>query len=269
MSRAGGVFTVPEGDEPRAVGFPLGEVVAFTRRAPDKDGDANEDAAAVVAAEVGGLLLVADGMGGRSAGRRASRLVVETVAERVARAEGAGQALRHAVLDGIEAANAAVRELGLGAGATVAAIALSGGNARAFHVGDAVVMHVGQRGLLKAVTVPHSPTGYGVEAGLLDVDEAMVHEERHLVLNYVGHEGMRIEVGAKVGVASRDTLLVASDGLADNLTPEEIVATARKGPLLEAGQRLAGRARSRMAGRSEAAPSKPDDLTFLLFRPRR
>ena len=115
----------------------------------------------------------------------------------------------------------------------------------------------------------HSPTGYAMEAGLLDEAAALRHEERHLVLNYVGQETMRIEVGACVRVAPHDTLLVASDGLADNLTLEEIVATVRKGPLYGAADRLAELARRRMTQPSGGAPSKPDDLTFLLYRPHR
>lgn len=258
---------VPETERVQRVPFPLGELVAYTCAGPDKA--ENEDAAAVLAWDGAGLLVVADGMGGQNAGRRASRCTLDAITETVRAAGVEGTALRHALLDGIEAANQAVRELALGAGSTVAAIALREGAARALHVGDSFALHVGQRGRVKMLTVSHSPTGYAVEAGLLDAEEALQHEERHLVLNYVGHEGMRVEVGTPLMVAPRDTLLVASDGLSDNLTPEEIVSTVRKGSLLEAGQRLARLARERMTHPEEGAPSKPDDLTFLLFRPTR
>jgi hypothetical protein len=77
---------------------------------------------------------------------------------------------------------------------------------------------------------------------------------------------MRIEVGGSIRVAPRDTLVVASDGLADNLTVDEIVGHVRQGPLLGAGVALAEHARRRMERPEPEEPSKPDDLTFLLYR---
>jgi serine/threonine protein phosphatase PrpC len=77
---------------------------------------------------------------------------------------------------------------------------------------------------------------------------------------------MRIEVGMPVEFAEHDTLLVASDGLADNLSTSEIVELIRKGPLEKAGSDIANLARERMREPLGEAPSKPDDLTFLLFR---
>ena len=46
----------------------------------------------------------------------------------------------------------------------------------------------------------------------------------------------------------------------------EIVECVRKGPLAEASRRLATMARERMEGGGEGEPSKPDDLTFAIFR---
>jgi serine/threonine protein phosphatase PrpC len=69
-------------------------------------------------------------------------------------------------------------------------------------------------------------------------------------------------------LAARDTVLLASDGLFDNLYIDEIVATIRSGPLTAAADRLVQRAQSRMSGADAAdQPCKPDDLTIVLFRP--
>lgn len=258
---------IVESEAPMRWKLPWGEVVAYTRCSPERE--PNEDRAAVLSTPHGALLLAIDGMGGQSAGHVASQLTLERVLERARDAEPTKSALRHAVLDGIEAANRAVMDMGLGAGATLAAITVHEGHARTVHVGDAYALHVGQRGRVKSQTVSHSPTGYGVEAGLLDEAEAMVHEERHLVLNYVGHEGLRIEVGPSLPLAARDTLLVASDGLTDNLTQDEIVAIVRKGSLMSAAEVLFTTARERMRAPRPEQPSKPDDLTFVLCRPTR
>ena len=107
-----------------------------------------------------------------------------------------------------------------------------------------------------------------VQSGLLDEQEALHHDERHIVSNVVGAVDMRIEIGPEVELARRDTLLLATDGLLDNLTPEEIVEMVRKGPLGPAARRLAAVARARMERPEGGRPSKPDDLTFVLFRRR-
>ena len=78
---------------------------------------------------------------------------------------------------------------------------------------------------------------------------------------------MRIEIGSRTALAIRDTVLLASDGLFDNLHFEEIIAYIRKGPLPEAAQRIVDHARKRMEDPGDGMPSKPDDLTFVIFRP--
>ncbi len=174
--------------------------------------------------------------------------------------------MRDAILTGIERANQRILELGLGAATTLALAEIDNGIVRPYHVGDSLVLIVGQRGKIKRQAIAHSPVGMAVEAGLLDERDAMHHEERHIVNNVVGTEQMRIEVGAPWKMARRDTLLLASDGLTDNLYMEEIIDICRKGPLDRAVRRLAERARERMFRPAEGLPSKPDDLTILAYR---
>jgi serine/threonine protein phosphatase PrpC len=125
---------------------------------------------------------------------------------------------------------------------------------------------VGQRGRIKFQTIAHSPTGFAVEAGFLGESEALFHAERHVVSNFIGNNEMRIEVGAPVALAKCDTLLIASDGLTDNVRIDEIVEKIRKGPIGDALDQLAQVARARMLGVDSRQPSKPDDLTVLLMR---
>ena len=135
-----------------------------------------------------------------------------------------------------------------------------------YHVGDSVILVIGQRGKIKLQTIPHSPVGYAVEAGLLDEHEAMHHEDRHLIFNMLGSPDMRIEVGSTLELAPLETVLVASDGLADNVHTAEIVDILRKGPLDEATRALVALARARMLERTEHQPHKPDDLTVVVWR---
>ena len=174
--------------------------------------------------------------------------------------------LRAAILNGIEAANQAVRELGTGAATTLALVEIQDRTIRTYHVGDSEILVTGQRGKVKLQTIPHSPIGYAVEAGLMEEEEAIHHEARHVISNVIGSDQMRIEMGPPTEMAPRDTLLLASDGLFDNLFPDEIVEAIRSGPLDNSIGSLVEAAQGRMATSGGTAPSKPDDLTVIAFR---
>jgi PPM family protein phosphatase len=174
--------------------------------------------------------------------------------------------LRTAVLNGIETANQAVRDLGNGSATTLTVVTIEGRLARSYQIGDSEAIVVGQRGRLKLQTTAHSPTGFAVEAGFLDQRAALHHAERHLVSNFIGTADMRIDVGAGVELAPRDTVIVASDGLTDNVHLDEIVELARKGPLGLAADRMIDKAERRMRDEKAGQPSKPDDLSLILFR---
>lgn len=245
-----------------------GTAVIYTSHSPCKQSaDENEDAALLAPCDTeSGILAVADGLGGVRAGGTASLLTMETLTGAIARGLEDSAMLRTAVLNGVEQANTAVQALGIGTATTLAVVEVQGQTVRPYHVGDSMILVVGQRGKIKLQTTSHSPVGYGVEAGLLDEKEAMHHEDRHLVSNVIGDPDMKIEIGSVLHLAPRDTVLLASDGLFDNLHVDEIVARIRKGPLNSAVQRLATDAHKRMTDPVPGQPSKPDDLTILAFR---
>ena len=174
--------------------------------------------------------------------------------------------LRAAILNGIENANRAVSELGVGAATTLAVAEIRHRSVRPYHVGDSMILLVGQRGKIKLQTISHSPVGYALESGMLDETEAMHHAQRHVVSNVIGTPDMRIEVGSTVEMARYDTLLLASDGLFDNLHTDEIVERVRKGPLERVMCILVEDCHRRMHAPQSGQPSKPDDLTFAAFR---
>lgn len=253
--------------EVEVVPFGAGEVALFTAPAPEKEAEGNEDAAGIFPAPGDrGLLAVADGLGGQPGGAHAASLLLGALWDAVLAAGLEEPSLRSAILDGVEQANREILEAGGGGASTLVVAELEGDRLRSYHVGDSDMLVVGQRGHVKLKTVPHSPVGYAVEAGVLDPSDAMHHADRHLVSNAVGTADMRIEVGSQLQLAPRDTLLLGSDGLFDNLHLHEIVELVRRGPIRSAANALAERARDRMLQGETAHPSKPDDLTFLLFR---
>jgi serine/threonine protein phosphatase PrpC len=253
--------------------FQGGTATVFSTRSPQKE-TPNEDVAALWPVGISsGVLAVADGLGGHAGGERASRQAIETIQKSLQESAAArGDTsepvdLRAGILNGIEAANEAVRELGTGAATTLALVEIQDNVIRPYHVGDSAILVTGQRGKVKLQTIPHSPIGYAVEAGLMKEEEAIHHEERHVISNVIGSDQMRIEIGPPTELARRDTLLLASDGLFDNLLPDEIIDTIRSGPLNEAVGVLVQTAQDRMAKQNGDAPSKPDDLTVIAYRP--
>jgi serine/threonine protein phosphatase PrpC len=246
-----------------------GVVAIFSMRCPGKE-TPNEDAVALIPTGAeSGVIAVADGLGGAPAGKQASFLAIQSLARAVEDAVREEAEIRTGILNGFELANEDVLALAMGAATTLTVVEFDGRLVRHYHVGDSMVLLTGQRGKVKMQSIPHSPVGYAVEAGLLDETDAMHHEERHVISNVIGSADMRIEVGSAIELAPRDTLLLASDGLSDNLHMPEIVECVRKGPLAAASRRLATMARERMEDGGDGEPSKPDDLTFAIFRPSR
>ena len=265
LTRTLGFFST-DLDGPRYFRFLSGEIAVYTHSAPDKE-SGNEDAVAVVPVDThSGVLVVADGVGGRAEGSEAARLTIEQLAQTIKKVS-AKYALRDAILDGIEQANSDVLALKTGAAATLAVVEIDQGVARPYHVGDTFILITGQRGKIKFENIPHSPVGYAVEAGLLDKDDAIHHTARNLVSNIVGSSDMHIDVGPAVSLSPRDTLIVASDSISDNFYGEEIVNRIRAGPLQQMTAGLIDACRERMTQHIVGQPGHADDTTFVVYRP--
>lgn len=243
-----------------------GKLVYYTAPAPDKTSENEDSLAAISLGPDTAVLAIADGAGGMPGGRRASETALTVLEQSLQRSIEETMLLRTAILNGIETANQAVIDLGNGSATTLTIVTIEGRTARTYQVGDSEALIFGQRGRLRAQTTAHSPTGFAVEAGFLDQREALHHAERHLLSNFIGTGDMHIDIGATVDLNPRDTVLLASDGLTDNLHFEEIVETTRKGPLGVALDVVTRRAIRRMTVESKTYPSKPDDLSVMLFR---
>jgi len=246
---------------------PLGAVAIAIAACADKQGGNEDSAALVPIANDCLVLMVADGVGGAATPQKASNSVLQTVREALREVEDEDARVRTAILDGIETANRQLLELGTGTATTLVVADIRGQQVRTFHVGDSAAWLCGQRGVIKFQTTPHSPIGFAVEAGLMDEDEALDHEDLNIISNVIGANDMRMEIGSKTPMASLDTLLIASDGLFDNVLQDEIIEIIRTGTVAEGVAQLCHLALERMAGSDQNKPSKPDDFSAILFRP--
>lgn len=253
-------------ERPELVPLGGGTAAVMSLRRPGADG-ANQDAAGLIPLGPGAAVLaVADGAGGQPGGAAASEAALRELREALAEGLRDGDEPRSAILNAFERANQRLLEGGSGGATTLAVAEIRGEQMRPYHAGDSEILVTGQRGRRKLQIVSHSPVGYAVEAGVLDEREALHHDERHVISNAVGSSDMRIEIGPLLRLAARDTVLLASDGLFDNLHVEEIVGTVRAGPLAARLSALVETCRLRMAEPRRGEPSKPDDLTVIAFR---
>ena len=246
-----------------------GSCAAVVQKSPGRTADSPcEDVAALVRwGEEAAALIVADGLGGHGDGEIAARLTTQAIVERLEVLELDVAAIQAGILAGIESANHALLERPGGAATTILVALIAGDSFRSYHAGDSELLITGQRGRVKHQTVSHSPVGYAVESGLISAGQGLVHEDRHIVSNFVGMQGMRVEMASAIRLAQHDTVVLASDGLWDNLDVDEVTEIVRKGGLEQAGRRLVDRCRARMSG-AVGAVGKPDDLTVLLYRSR-
>ncbi len=208
--------------------------------------DTNEDAVRVDAT----LAVVADGMGGHAAGEVASALAVEIVTrvfhedETVDGLYAAIEAANRAVLD-----DAAANPERFGMGTTLIAVGLTEDVAGVVaptlaNVGDSRVYQL-RDGALRQLSDDHSVAEEWVRMGRLTPEEAEVHPRRHQLTRVLGmDESVDIDVVSVVAQPG-DRLLLCSDGLSNELTPDQLVQLASPPmPLEDAVDQLVAAARS-------------------------
>ena len=243
---------------------PLGSTAVFSEQNPTSMSD-NQDASGYFSVNQHSLVMaVVDGMGGAACGGQAAQTIINTLSEHLNPIEN-HDALRTAVLDAIEDANQRILQWGVGAGATLVVAIVTGDIARIVHVGDAEALLCSNRGRVKFSTISHAPVAMALEIGVIDELSAIQHDERNIINNFVGSREMRIEIGPQLKLGKFDTLLLATDGLFDNLLTNEIVDTIRCGKLNRRSFQLLEMARQRMRGEHLVNQGKPDDLTVLMF----
>jgi protein phosphatase len=202
---------------------------------PGRKRTVNEDFFAID--EKLGLFVVADGLGGHVAGRRASELGVGVFVETVA---SDGEDAPLAVLRlAFANANAAIRTLAereaqlRGMGTTLAALWLHGEEALVAHAGDSR-LYLFRAGALHALTLDHSLVGERVARGELTYEQARIHPSRHVITRAVGVLERVAPDVASLRARSGDTFVLCSDGISGQLTDAEI-----RDCLFECGQDLA------------------------------
>jgi protein phosphatase len=196
----------------------------------------NEDRFAVVP-ELG-LCLVADGMGGHSAGQVASALAAEAVVASLREIAGgsasATEKLRRAIEDANRAIYAASRQRSeySGMGTTVVALLAEGGRASLAHVGDSRAYRVRDR-RIRQLTDDHSIVGELLRRHEISADDAREHPHRHVLTRALGVRGHVQPDLAELTPEAGDVFVLCSDGLTNHVEDQEIAKLALESPDLD------------------------------------
>ncbi len=166
------------------------------------------------------VFLVADGMGGYSAGDVASAIVIEEFAK----ASGSDAVTPEWVRGSFARADERIRG-GVGGGTTVsgAAIVRQQGEPYwlVFNIGDSRVYHCAN-GEVNQLTVDHSVVQELVDAGELPPERARFHPQRHIITRAIGApEAIQPDFWL-IPIAGGDRLMMCSDGLTSEVGDDRI-----------------------------------------------
>ncbi len=178
------------------------------------------------------MFIVADGMGGQSAGERASALAVELIPryleQRLDFQSGSAAAVRDVLDRAISSANSeiiALSEVDLTArsmGTTVVMLLRVGAAFYAVGVGDSRCYEL-RGGALRQLTTDHSITQALLDSGTISAEEARTHRYKNVLYKYLGcRDGASGASVAELSPRSGDRYLLCSDGLNDGLKDSEI-----------------------------------------------
>ena len=179
------------------------------------------------------LFAVADGMGGAAGGEEASSTAVAAL-----KATFEAHPSADGLADGVRNANRAVWEKALehpelrGMGTTMAAVALVDGADEGevlavANVGDSRV-YLLRDGRLDQITDDHSVPEELVRAGRITPEEAAQHPQRNMLTRVLGNEP-EVEVDCFAIIPySGDRLVLASDGLFNEVDHDGITSVARR-----------------------------------------
>jgi protein phosphatase len=179
-----------------------------------------------------GLFIVADGMGGHRAGEVASGLVVEHLPQILSKHLPApGAELTEASIEPIKSAlnelNSLVYLQGAatgghyGMGATAVALLVRNNKAIVGHMGDSRLYLLRNSQLLQ-VTHDHSITQYLIDLGEISAEEALNHESKGRISQYLGMKADPFPDILLLSLEKHDRLLLCSDGLNGMINDEQI-----------------------------------------------
>lgn len=211
---------------------------------------------------IGRLAVVADGMGGYEGGQEASRLAVETIRD-VYRTYAVSDP-QQALVQGLATAhdnilNYATEHPDLtGMGTTCTAIGIVAHKLYFAHVGDSRLYLV--RGTTSSrITRDHSYVGRLVESGIVRLEDAESHPQRHILTAALG-SGNDLQPDfpdSPIQLEKGNALILCTDGLWSLVSEQELARTVHRRDPVQACEDLVKLALER---------GGPDNITVMILR---
>jgi protein phosphatase len=174
-----------------------------------------------------GLYLVADGMGGHTAGQVASELAAETALQAIQTLEGAAASLAERLRYAVAAANRAIYSKAgqhneyAGMGTTLVAFLADEARAALAHVGDSRAYLIrGRR--IRQLTDDHSIVGELLRRREISEDAAREHPHRHVLTRALGVRRAVEPDLVELALEPGDVFVLCSDGLTNHVEDHEI-----------------------------------------------
>ena len=200
------------------------------------------------------LGVVADGMGGRSGGRKASDQVLMTARQLFARYKPGRDVATELLRQVLEDSHTVIKLTAISSEeephSTLAAFLMNpDGECAWIHAGDSRIYHFHNGRLVKR-TKDHSYVQVLVDRGEIDEEEANDHPQGNILLGCLGMKSTPppVDVHHIPRMQDGDVLLACSDGLWHYFTPEEMGGLLAAKPPREAVEMLVAEARRRARG---------------------
>jgi PPM family protein phosphatase len=183
------------------------------------------------------ILIVADGVGGAASGALASSIATETILSELHRwwhkvPKRTPDSIEAALRRGIDVANRAIYQKASsipehhGMGTTTTLALVLDGEAHIAQVGDSRAYLV-RKGTAKQLTKDQSFVQRLIDAGRMTAKEAAQSEHRNIILHALGPEEKVVTDLYRLKLENDDFLVLCSDGLSNQVSPEEIARIAR------------------------------------------
>lgn len=199
------------------------------------------------------LGIVADGMGGRSGGRKASDQVIMTARQLFERYAPASDDAAAMLMQIAREAHVVIKLTAISAEeephSTVAAFLINaGGDCHWAHSGDSRIYHF-QGGKLLRRTTDHSYVQMLVKRGEITEEQANVHPQSNILMGCLGTETEPpVDIHFIPRLRAGDALIACSDGVWHYFNDQEIADTLSRLPAREAAESLIDKARGRAMG---------------------
>lgn len=246
-------------EEIQTFDFLNGSAQAFSIK--KEEAEINEDSYCCIESKSGAIVLaVADGMGGHEDGHYASSLIISEIAK-VAKSKKSEGDILPQLLRAIQNSHQKIKKNKSDSGSTVVLAYIFKNFVRFVNIGDSLAFLLGGKKEIKAETIEHTPFGIARLLELKNDDE--FQEQSHILLNAIGVDTFRIEVSPEYKLNKNDRVVLASDGLVDNLDYSSSTSLFyKKTGLFEIKKRV-------VRNRKDPVVGKNDDVTVVVFRRRK